>query len=73
MVSASRALTRTLVSKLRPLALATPFSITCSNWVSAFLNTSWLIAYIEIFMDSSLLDTLVKQCAHLISLWCAHE
>ena len=50
MSGASRTPTKTLGSKLRAFALATPFSMMCSNWVSAFLNTSWLIAYIEIFM-----------------------
>ena len=54
MSGASRALTSTLVSKLRALAFATPFSMTYSSCVSAFLNTSWLIACIEIFMRTFL-------------------
>ena len=73
MSGASRSETSTLGSKLRALAFATPFSITCSSCVSAFRNTSWLIAYIEIFMGLSFLDSLVKQYAHHRSLWCAYE
>ena len=73
MSGARRWLTKTFGSKLRAFAFATPFSMTASSCVSAFLNTSWLIACIEIFMGLSFLEPLVKQCAHHRSDWCAYE